>query len=282
MDVEEAKNILGLVDAFGKEQINAAFKDRVLVIKDDEDFESELKLANIARDLLIDTLPLFPVRRWKDAEIARLADSASAIRKTEAKEQLRFTLHQISDARYRENLTARNSAAFFSALAVGMSWLVSNSSVLDDVLPEPSGHWMIALIYIAVASAALSLYLNLWADRAKRTDELVGRTIVREMVIARVLDKVFRSNSVLELHDFEESLANAVLSELGETGTTRMPLFLPGFSVSTFRAQQMITPGSETLQDYIDYLIKTGSIVLTDDGRVRATINGKSQKGASL
>lgn len=265
LDAEIAKEKLMIEGQPDPEVVQSAYTDRVKEIRGNADFDALLLELNIARDSLIAKLnndgELVPILAKELATIS--AKQNELVQMNDARDEIRDTFgtierHSISRIKGTRDLTGILSAAS-AALAFG-------KDNLSEILPSLTDSTLYSQMLLL--SSAMLAFFAFTANRrseevSSRIDE-INRSLTRDRQISRLLLHVFRDEDSLNEVEFEARL-QAQINEITGTrsGSSSMQRVLELYGTIGLPVPIRIRLGSDFLEDYIDYLTKSGHIRTT-------------------
>lgn len=247
---------------FDPATVKAAYFDRVKEVRDEEDFETLLLELNIARDTLLGSQgsgrELVPVLAKELASISAKQNELMQI--SDAKDEIKDTLGSVERRSVNRIKGTRDIAGLLSAASAALAFGKDN---LSEFLPPLTDATLYSqtLLMCSASLAILAFMANRRAgEMSLRMDE-INRNLTRDRRISRLLLHVFRDDESLPEIEFEARLQD----EIGASTAVRNSSSLAGRVLDIYGAFGFPVPirihlGRDFVDDYIDYLTKSGHV----------------------
>lgn len=250
---------------FDPETVKAAYFDRVKEVRDEEDFETSLLELNVARDTLLGSQSagreLVPVLAKELAVISSKQNELMQI--SEAKDEIRETFDLVERRSINRIKGTRDITGLLSAASAALAFGKDN---ISELLPSLSDATLYSqtLLLCSATLALLAFMANRRAGEVSSRMDEINRNLTKDRRISRLLLHVFRDDKSLAETDFENRLQAEISILTGE----RNRLSALGRVLDIYGAIGLPVPirlhlGRDFVDDYIDYLIKSGHVNAT-------------------
>lgn len=265
MDTDTAKEKLRIEGQFDPEAVKIAYINRVKEVRDDEDFEGLLLDLNVARDTLVanqsGSRDLVPALAKELATISARQTELAQI--SDARDEIRDSFGSIESRSINQIKGTRDLTGLLSAASAALAFSKEN---LSDIFPQLTDVTLYSQTLL-LCSATLALFAFMASRRSgqvsSRIDE-INRNLTRDRQINRLLVHVFRDEDSLEEIEFEYRLRDMIDALTGARSRRSEPArILEMYGAIGLPVPIRIYLGREFVDDYIDYLLKSGHLLAT-------------------
>lgn len=265
MDIETAKKKLKIEGQFDSSIVKSAYLERVREVRNSEDFETLLLGLNMARDALElnqnDSRDLVPFVARELAGITAKQKELSQI--NEARDEIRDVFGSVERRSISHIKGSRDIAGLLSA---GSAALVFGKESFSELFPFVTDVTLYnqVLLFASAILAFLAFMANRRAKEVSALMEEINRKLTRDRQIDQLLLRVFADEESLDEEDFVFDLRFEIIA------STRMAYGwgLKGQILDALRKIGLLAPreidlGRDFVDDYIEYLLKSGHVKVT-------------------
>ena len=262
MEVEAAKEKLMIEGEFDPATVKAAYFDRVKEVRDEDGFETSLLELNVARDTLLgnqsNSRELVPVLAKELATISAKQNELMQI--NDAKAEIRETFGSVERRSINRIKGTRDIAGLLSAASAALAFGKDNLSEFVPSLTDTTLYSQTALMCSATLAFFAFMANRRVGEVSSRMDE-INRNLTKDRQISRLLLHVFRDDESLTEIDFEARLQDEISTSTGVRNRSSVPHPVFGiYEKIGLPVPIRIHLGRDFVDDYIDYLTKTGHV----------------------
>lgn len=250
---------------FDPETVKTAYIDRVKGVRDEVDFETSLLDLNVARDTLLGNLrgsrELVPVLAKELATISAKQNELMQI--NDAKDEIREVFGSVERRSINRIKGTRDFTGLLSAASAALAFGKDN---LTDLLPSLTDATLYSqtLLLCSATFACLAFMANRRAGEVSSRMDEINRNLTRDRQTSRLLLHVFRDEESLGEIEFEDRLQDAISASTGgRSRSSTSDRILDMYGAFGLPVPIRIHLGRDFVDDYIDYLIKSGHVQAT-------------------
>jgi hypothetical protein len=265
LEVKAAKEKLMIKGEFDPETVKAAYFDRVKEVRGEEDFETLLLELNVARDTLLgnhsNSRELVPVLAKELATISAKQNELMQI--NDAKDEIRETFGSVERRSINRIKGTRDITGLLSAASAALAFGKDN---LPEFLPSLTDATLFSqtLLLWSASLAFLAFMANRRAGEVSSRMDEINRNLTRDRQISRLLLHVFRDDQSLTEIEFEARLQDEISASTGvRNRSSALDRVLELYGSIGFPVPIKIHFGRDFVDDYIDYLTKSGHVNAT-------------------
>jgi len=265
LDVEVARTKLSIKGHLDADTVKTAYINRVKEVRDNADFEKLLRELNVARDTLLESLEgsreIVPSLA---KELTSISDKQNRfLQINDARNEIREVFGSLERRAISPLKGTRDLTGVLSAVSAALAFGKDN---ISEFLPSLTDSTLYSQT-LFLLSAIFGFYAYMANQRSRhvsaRLDE-IKRTLTRDRQINRLLIHVFGEEDSLEEMNFEDRLQTEINAVLGVSGKpSAFQVGLEVYGALGFPVPVKIRLGRDFIDDYIDYLVKSGYIKAT-------------------
>ncbi|WP_147126984.1 hypothetical protein [Shimia ponticola] len=247
------------------ETVKTAYVNRVKEVRENGDFEALLLDLNVARDTLLahesGSRELVPALAKELAAISARQNELVEI--NDAKDEIRDSFSAIERRSINRIKGTRDLTGLLSAASAALAFGKEN---LMDLLPSVADVALYSqtLMLLSAIFAFFAFMANRRSGEVSSRMDDINRNLTRDRQISRLLLQVFRDEESLGEIEFEDRLRDTINELAGVRGRpSGAALILEMYGAIGLPVPIRIYLGREFVDDYIDYLLKSGHLYAT-------------------
>jgi hypothetical protein len=265
LDIETSKARLGIKDKFDTDEVRSSYIGQVKAIRDDANFEALLLELNVARDTLLENLTgsreIVPVLAKELASIS--AKQNQLLQINDARDEIRDTFSSVERNSIRRIRSTRDFTGILSAASAALAFGKEN---LSEILPSlaDSASYSQTLLLFSAMFGFFAFMANRRSGQVSARMDQINRVLTRDRQTNRLLLHVFGDEEDLEEMKFEDRLRSEINSITGAGGKpSELQRAIDLYGAIGLPVPLRIHLGRDFVDDYIDYLSKSGYIKTT-------------------